>query len=574
MKLIFAALIIQITFFCNLNAQSTYLNPLPDSKYNSPATTITIRTDDSELYSMISENKTVLVGTKSGQHGAEIIRASSKGTIIIKPFHPFDEFEHVTVSIPGKLHFCFETSVFQKIQMNAISNLQKNHKSIMDTANVPVDFPAFHMDITGNIYDGKIFFNNLPTTSPENSYLGIINSSGEVEFNKLVNNFSGMSFFLMENGLPVYWNSYLPGFICMDSTLTDTDTIMAANGYNTDFHDIAVFSNGHYLVMAKDLQPVDMSQIVLGGNPNAQVEGLILQELDEDNNVVFQWRSWDHFEITDATYTSDLTGTLIPYVHGNALCIDNDGNILLSCRHMDEITKIDRSTGETIWRLGGKNNQFQFIDDTIGFCFQHDIRRIKNGNILMFNNGGCKFRTISRVHEYQLDETAKTAKLVWSYQHPLEIYCSKMGSAQRLPNGNTFINWAYQNVAGAPDFTEADSLGNIVMEFYFDFKHYTYRSEKHLWNATADTSAIAEIKPQNRFVKCFPNPASDFVMVYSEEQIKSISIHDITGSIFRIPLDKIDNRNYRADISGLASGMYFIQVRTENGITPVRIIKD
>ncbi|GIT32243.1 MAG: hypothetical protein Ct9H300mP2_3220 [Candidatus Neomarinimicrobiota bacterium] len=49
----------------------------------------------------------------------------------------------------------------------------------------------------------------------------------------------------------------------------------------------------------------------------------------------------------------DLTAQVIDYVHANAIELDNDGNILLSCRHMDEITKINHQTGEIIWRLGG-----------------------------------------------------------------------------------------------------------------------------------------------------------------------------------------------------------------------------
>ena len=79
------------------------------------------------------------------------------------------------------------------------------------------------------------------------------------------------------------------------------------------------------------------------------VVGLIIEEQDENKNVVFQWRSWDHFKITDATYDIDLTDSVVDYVHGNAIEVDDDGNLLISSRHMDEVTKIDRQTGEIIW---------------------------------------------------------------------------------------------------------------------------------------------------------------------------------------------------------------------------------
>src|SRR4029077_19130489 len=137
--------------------------------------------------------------------------------------------------------------------------------------------------------------------------------------------------------------------------------------------------NGHTLMMGLDAQVVDMSAVVPGGNPNALVLGIAVQELDTDHNVVFQWRSFDHYQITDCVSPLvSLTSNIIDYVHPNAVELDQDGNLLLSARHFDEITKIDRATGDIIWRMGANavNNQFTFIGDTRGFSHQHDIRRL------------------------------------------------------------------------------------------------------------------------------------------------------------------------------------------------------
>ena len=137
--------------------------------------------------------------------------------------------------------------------------------------------------------------------------------------------------------------------------------------------------------MSYDYQRVRMDTVVPGGDTDATVIGLIVQELDENKNVVFQWRSWDHFEITDATYNIDLTESIIDYVHGNAIEMNDDGILLISSRHMDEVTKIDRQTGDIIWRCGGEhceNNEFTFLNDAIGFSHQHDLRRLPNGNLL------------------------------------------------------------------------------------------------------------------------------------------------------------------------------------------------
>ena len=73
---------------------------------------------------------------------------------------------------------------------------------------------------------------------------------------------------------------------------------------------------------------------------------------------------------------------------------------------MDEITKIDRQTGDIIWRLGGVNNEFTFLNDSLDFqhsiptpfCYQHDIRRLRNGNITIYDNGNYKHPKYSQIN--------------------------------------------------------------------------------------------------------------------------------------------------------------------------------
>ena len=129
-----------------------------------------------------------------------------------------------------------------------------------------------------------------------------------------------------------------------------------------------------------------MSQYINGANPNATVIGNSVVEMDANDNPVFIWRSWDHFNILDAIH-ENLYGSLVDYVHMNAIAIDHDGHILISSRHLDEITKINRQTGEIIWRLGGRHDYFTWINDDERISHQHDIRVLPNGNYTVFDNG-------------------------------------------------------------------------------------------------------------------------------------------------------------------------------------------
>ena len=81
------------------------------------------------------------------------------------------------------------------------------------------------------------------------------------------------------------------------------------------------------------------------------------------------------------------------------------------------------------------------------------------------------------MYEYKLDETNKIATLVWSYKPATNVYSWHYGSAQRLPNGNTFIGWgSAQIVPGVggttnqyiPACTEVTPSGQVVFEMRFN----------------------------------------------------------------------------------------------------------
>src|SRR5262249_1557432 len=144
----------------------------------------------------------------------------------------------------------------------------------------------------------------------------------------------------------------------------------------------------------------------------------------------------------------------VDYVHTNSIEIDTDGNIIASHRHLDQVTKIDLSTGDFIWRLGGVNNEFTFINDSDRFSYQHDCRRLPDGNLTLYDDGNFHVPSKSFAKEYQLDEANMTATLVWSYSHPnvngIIAYYDATGSVQRLSNGNTFIGWGRRTNSTLP----------------------------------------------------------------------------------------------------------------------------
>ena len=48
----------------------------------------------------------------------------------------------------------------------------------------------------------------------------------------------------------------------------------------------------------------------------------------------------------------------------NSVDKDDDGNYLVSSRHYHQVYKIDGSSGDILWRLGGKDNDFTMNNGT------------------------------------------------------------------------------------------------------------------------------------------------------------------------------------------------------------------
>jgi hypothetical protein len=241
--------------------------------------------------------------------------------------------------------------------------------------------------------------------------------------------------------------------------------------------------NGNFLVdHIADIIPMDFSLIFEGGEPNGTLQSSTIYEYDKNKNVVFCWRSPDYIPITD-TYTDSLVSN-VPYVHINNVVQDFDGNFLVSSRHLSSIFKINRMTGDIMWMLGGKQNEFTFINEHEEnapnyFSFQHDIRRLPNGNISLFDNGTQHSPKYSRAVEYQLDEVNKTATLVWEYRNTPDIYAVAQGSAQRQPNGNVLIFWGDAALSGGIAVTEVKPDNTKALELRFPKGYKSLRVVKY-----------------------------------------------------------------------------------------------
>lgn len=365
-----------------------------------------------------------------------------------------------------------------------ISMYQNAKEKYIKENSLPATFPALNISYKNKPANGHYFISSryLGPQSPNKSNYDIIADTcgTPVYFRALENRGSDLR--LQPNGYITHFPGETGWFVQLDSSFNEMRAYKAANGHLTDMHELLINSDSSYVLLTQQLHVIDMSSIVPGGSTQATVVEGIIQHISYNGNLLFQWNSLDHIPVTDAdTRFVDLTGNHIDYIHINAIDYDDDGNFLISSRHTNEITKINSTTGQIIWRLGGINNQFTFINDNMHFYGQHSIRAHGNGIYTLFDNGNFHNPPVSRGLKYHIDENNMTATLenVY-YTGDSTSYTNAMGHMQFINDKYALVGWA-ANTQGFV-LTEYDENGVKTLDMYnYDTVCISYRAFKYKW---------------------------------------------------------------------------------------------
>lgn len=559
-----------------------YASPVPGSEWQSTESRIILRFEGA----VPSDLSASLEGTASGRTGFTEYAAADGSTLVLTPEHPFAHGETVTVTVqrtgcsdlPASWDFSVRPldpppeavePVFSETRGEATMPAPGPAPAVpplpSGSVALPVDFPLFTFTAYGSPAPGNLFFGPMnPIGGDASYYLVIADTGGQVLFYRHAHT----GFYdpeIQADGCLYYICGSLGAsgvrWIQLDQSYAKVDSFSVI-GYPTDIHGMTIAGNGNVLLIGADKRYIDMSGVVPGGDPDALVQGLLIQEQDRNHMPVFQWSSFDHFEITDACSYVNLTGSFVDYVHCNSIDEDSDGGILVSCLSMSECTKIDRTTGELVWRLGGyqsENPSFALLNDPLGgFSAQHDFRHVSGNLYSVFDNGTQHSPQISRASIYELDTQGMTADLVWNYQLT-GMYGSHMGSMQMMQNGNVVVGWG--DVTGyqqRPDISEISPSGGMVFTGRLDQIFLeSYRSFKFDWIGQAVVPyLVALARPAQSCVQLTYN-------VFGEDQYASYDIYQGTdpGSLSFLQNTALNQINVWA----LPTGMNYFRVRARDG---------
>jgi hypothetical protein len=290
----------------------------------------------------------------------------------------------------------------------------------------------------------------------------------------------------------------------LDQHYEEFKEIDAANGLDADLHDFRITTDNTALITVYQIIEADLSSLN-ASLTKGEIWDSIFQEIDlETGEALFEWRASEHIDWEEAyldinEQADGDKGRPWDFYHINTVDKDPAGNYLVSGRFTRSIVYVNGTSGDIIWRLGGKRNEFKDLSNGAAtkFAGQHDVHWTDDYNtITFFDNRADWFTAIDDksagaklVLNYSSVLSQPTAELVQSYIHPSKILSISQGSMQTLPSGNMLVGYGFNGVVA-----EFSPSGKLLCDAFFEASTYlgsgdvqSYRAYKNQWVGLPNT---------------------------------------------------------------------------------------
>lgn len=283
-----------------------------------------------------------------------------------------------------------------------------------------------------------------------------------------------------------------------------------------DSHEFCITPQGTALIALYPKRQTDCTDLHLG--KSCWIRDGWFQEIDiETGALLFEWKASEHVgwkDVYSEPCRKDGYGTskkdAFDWFHLNAIDKTDEGDYVVSARYLHAIVCISGKTGEILWQLGGKNNNFTSEDGALDFKWQHHVTWLGNNTLSLFDNhANSVLHKPSRKSKgmiIQLDFEGMKAKLMGEYVHPDEILNVSQGSVQVLPeSGNVLVGFG-----NSPTWVEYTSEGEVLCSAHFapkvDFEVVdmglvkSYRIFKEAWVGRPKTLPDVKVEREKVWV--------------------------------------------------------------------------
>lgn len=218
-----------------------------------------------------------------------------------------------------------------------------------------------------------------------------------------------------------------------------------------DHHDyVEVPGGGWALVSYPLVRNRDLTGLGAGYFADDSIVDGTIQELSPTGTEVWRWDASAHFVPTDAAfpqrfglYPGEPHGGEVDLWHINSIQRVSGGDYVVSARHLDAIFRVDRSSGDVEWTLGGLPtvpNQLTIVGDPLDGPRRPHHATLTGDVLTLFDNRAGTGQP-ARAVAYRIDASAMTATLLWQIAEPMGRSSFGLGSTQVTPDGSRLVSW-------------------------------------------------------------------------------------------------------------------------------------
>ncbi len=459
------------------------------------------------------------------------------------------------------------------------------HNSHDDISGITVDSEN-NFYITGVYGYSPIVFGNdtlQANTSFENTFIVKYNSSGTPIWAKRA---EGTSKHIC---VDKNFNVYLTGVYYMGDGIFGNDTLPF--GFDLNIY-IAKYSSTGSLAWAKGFAGprYDYAHgIAVSSDGNIYVTGSFSSDSISFGTNVFVNHHIGNFYTYDSYLIKlDANGNLL-WAKQTGGTDSESGNIVLA----------DQSGN--VYNIGGyQSNSVQFGSNSLTnydpSCLSSDAYIVKynaSGNVLWAKGiRGGKGEGVTRAaldkfgHLYLAGGSSSLVVLFGTAQINNPISGGNIFVAKYAPWGDNIWAKGLSNdsyIHGGVSLT-TDPAGNVIVagnyaapSFMIDtttltnFNNTSQEEDIFITKILSQGVGLNEI--DNLSISIYPNPTSNIFYFQSNNPVKSIRILNLLGQEIKAPIN-INNNYYSIDISKESSGIYLVEVLTENGIIVRKVSKE
>lgn len=198
-------------------------------------------------------------------------------------------------------------------------------------------------------------------------------------------------------------------------------------------HDIKYTPDGDLIMVCNTIKKFDLSQFELGDDTEVWGDGFTI--ISSTGDVKRRWNNFEEYTPFNSNDVILERGAVKDFLHANSVNWDSEGNYYMTFNRINQLWKIEASTGKVLYRVGVHGNVTMPAEGMPSGI--HAAEPLATDKILCFDNG--EERGYSRAVIYNINPSAMTATLELDVPIPSEYSSQDRSNVQLICDGKILM---------------------------------------------------------------------------------------------------------------------------------------